>query len=174
MLKGVLLTAAAVLNLVIGTHITTQRRANPEGLWNRVRQMREAPQYTPIWWDREWQDEFEHSSAVVSSGDSTITAANETGVRQQYAVAGGAESVLELQPLYFPGWTARVDGKIVPIGPTEKGHVQLSIPSGEHTLTLSFEDTWPRTTGKIISALSLVTSFAMVYLTRRRRRPTTP
>jgi hypothetical protein len=170
-LKGSLLTAAVMLNLLISAHITTQRPFNPERLWDRVRQMREAPQYTPIWWDREWQDEFEHSSVVVSSGDSIITPVNDTGIRHKYTLTAGTESVLKLRPLYFPGWSAQVDGEIVPIGPSEAGHIQLSVPSGEHTLTLSFEDTWQRTTGKIISALSLLTSFALIYLTRRRRQP---
>jgi hypothetical protein len=171
LLKGALLTAAVIVNFVIGAHITTQRRANPEGLWNRVRQMREAAQYTPIWWDREWQDEFTQSSALVRAGNSSVIVINDTGVRQEYTITGDTESVLELRTLYFPGWTARVDGKIVPIAPTESGHIRLSIPSGEHTLMLNFEDTWPRTAGKIISMLSVIASFALMYLTRRRMRP---
>ena len=171
-LKGALLTVAVTLNLVIGAHITTQRTANPERLWNRVSQSKEPLMHTPIWWDREWQDEFEQSSVVVRSGDLAITAVNDTGLRQTFNLTSGTESVVKFRTLYFPGWIARLDGNLVPIAPCEEGHIQLSIPPGEHTLTLSFEDTGPRTAGKIISALSLIASFAVVYLTRRRMRPT--
>jgi hypothetical protein len=169
---GVLVAAVVMVNLVIGAHITTQQTANPERLWNRVRELKEPLMDTPVWWDREWQDEFEQSSVVVSRGDSAITAVNDTGLRQRYTIAAGTDSVLKFRTLYFPGWTARLDGNPVPIAPSEKGHIQLSIPSGEHSLELRFEDTWPRTTGKIISGLSLVICLGFIFLTRRRKRPT--
>ncbi len=172
-LKAVFLTAAVALNLLIGAHITTQFQADTERVEHKALDKLEAPQYTPIWWSREWQNEFESAPGVVNSGDSTISTIHDTGLRQQYTLTASTASVLTLRPLYFPGWIARVDGKPTPIGPGEEGHIQLSIPAGEHALMLSFEDTWPRTTGKIISALSLMISFALMYLARRRN-PSTP
>src|SRR5262249_3695842 len=162
-LKGVLLMGAVMLNLLIGAHITTQRRFDAEHLWNRVRDLKDAPQYTPIWWDHEWHDEFDESSTVVTSGDAIITAINDTGVRQSYTLTTRTDSVLKFRSLYFPGWTARLNGKVTQISPSEDGFIQLSIPVGEYRLTLNFEDTWQRTTGKIISALSLVIMIAMLY-----------
>ena len=167
-LKIGLLAAAVMLNLLIGIHITTQTRANPARLEDRVLQKPDAPQYTPVWWNREWQDNFESAAFVVNNGDATVTAIRDAGVRQQYALTASTESVVSFRPLYFPGWIARLDGKPTPITPGDEGHIQLVIPAGEHTLALAFEDTWPRTMGKIISAFSLLLCLVMIY--RRRRQ----
>jgi len=42
------------------------------------------------------------------------------------------------------------------IAPGPEGNIQLHVEPGEHTLTMSFEDTWPRTVGKIVSAASFL------------------
>jgi hypothetical protein len=171
LIKGVALAAAVMLNLLIGAHITTQQRANPERLWNRVSQMREAAQYTPIWWDRDWQDDFEQSAAIVRRGDASIAAIDGVGVKQEYVVSAAEESLLEFRALYFPGWTAELDGKPSGIAPSETGHIQLSVQPGEQRVRLVFRDTWPRTAGKIISAFSLIIVLALFYLSRPAESP---
>ncbi|GEM_PF-1439365 len=168
--QGSLLGAAVLGNLLFGAQITTQRRFDPDRLWNRVSQLKEAPQYTPIWWDHQWHEEFEQAAVVVSRGEATITADKDSGVRQHYTLTVQADSVLKFRSLYFPGWTARLNGEVVPISPSEDGFIQLALPAGEYALTLTFEDTWQRTSGKIVSALSLITMLAMLYASRRRKR----
>ncbi len=106
---------------------------------------------------------------LVTRGDSTITAVNDAGTRQEYSLTARTQSVLTLRPLYFPGWTARVDDTLAQISPSENGHIRVDVPAGQHRLKLTFEDTWPRTIGKLVSALSLITIFGIMYLTRRRR-----
>ncbi|HST24329.1 MAG TPA: hypothetical protein VLR90_24720, partial [Blastocatellia bacterium] len=44
------------------------------------------------------------------------------------------------------------------------------VEPGEHRLTLSFEDTWPRLAGKLISAASLLCFLLLPFITRRMKR----
>jgi hypothetical protein len=64
--------------------------------------------------------------------------------------------VLRLFTFYFPGWHAYVDGQEVEImiGDPE-GFITLWVPEGEHEVVVQFEDTPPRTTGWIVSAVGL-------------------
>jgi len=84
-----------------------------------------------------------------------------------YSVSADTDSVITLRPLYFPGWIARVDGMKRETAPSPDGNTQLHVEPGEHTLTLSFEDTWPRTVGKIVSAVSLLIVLGVLYVARR-------
>jgi hypothetical protein len=56
---------------------------------------------------------------------------------------------------YFPGWRAYVDGKGVPIVPTEPyGLISFQVPAGESTIQVRFQDTPLRLAAKALSALS--------------------
>ncbi|MBL7183794.1 MAG: hypothetical protein ISS50_05025, partial [Anaerolineae bacterium] len=56
---------------------------------------------------------------------------------------------------YFPGWRAYVDGKQVPIVPTEPyGLISFEVPVGESNLQVRFQDTPLRFAAKALSALS--------------------
>ena len=63
-----------------------------------------------------------------------------------------------------------MDGKQTEVGPSAEGHVQITVEPGEHTLTLSFEDTRPRTAGKLVSAVSLLVWLAILYVSRKAMR----
>jgi hypothetical protein len=56
----------------------------------------------------------------------------------------------------------------VQIAPSAEGNIQLTIEPGEHSVALSFEDTWPRTLGKLVSALSFA---CVVFLFMRPKNP---
>jgi hypothetical protein len=79
-----------------------------------------------------------------------------TGARQSYMVSASTKSLLRFRTLYFPGWIARTDDGAIGIEPSKEGNILVSIEPGEHALTLSFEDTGPRTAGKLLSAVSLL------------------
>ena len=100
--------------------------------------------------------EQSQSAVSVERRDAQVRAIDDSGIEQSYSVSAGTDSVITLRPLYFPCWIARVDGEKREIAPGPEGNIQLHVEPGEHTLTLSFEDTWPRTVGKIVSAFSFL------------------
>lgn len=59
--------------------------------------------------------------------------------------------------VYFPGWTARVNGQKIPTFPTgDLGQIAVNAPKNQ-TVALRFEDTPVRVIGNWVSLLSLVT-----------------
>ncbi|HKP12920.1 MAG TPA: hypothetical protein VJZ91_12445, partial [Blastocatellia bacterium] len=173
---GGLLAAALACNVAVSLLVTTRASYDREGLEAGLNR-RDTREYRPVWWDGDLRREIWQAPAIVDSGDANVRAEDETGIRQSYAITANTPSTVVFRPLYFPGWVARVDGARAEITPSGSGNLQLALAPGEHTVALSFEDTWPRAVGKALSALSLFILLA-VGLTgwrrkrRARRRPT--
>jgi hypothetical protein len=70
----------------------------------------------------------------------------------------------------FPGWTARVDGKLVPMLSDQDGVQLVEVPPGIHTVEASFKNTPPRTAGTVISAVGLLMVFGLSFAGRSRER----
>ncbi len=65
--------------------------------------------------------------------------------------------------LYFPGWTATVDGKNVPIDYQKDGIIHFSVPAGAHLIRVIFTDTPIRNAGNIISIASVAVLAVLGY-----------
>jgi uncharacterized membrane protein len=156
------LSIAVILNLSISAFAILRAPAAPDGFAAGLAR-RDTREYRPVWWNGQLREEVWRSAAVVESGNAEVRAIDETGIEQSYAVRADTESIIALRPLYFPGWVARVDTGRIEIAPGADGHVQLSIEPGEHELTLRFEDTWPRTLGKLVSAVSVLIFLAVLW-----------
>lgn len=166
LLQLVTLSAIVVLNVALGA-LVTARAPNDPGAIAEGLSRRDTREYRPVWWDGQLRRELWQASSIVQTGEADVRAIDDSGIRQRYSVNSSAESVIVFRPLYFPGWVARADGKQIEITPSEEGHIQVTIEQGEHVLTLTFEDTWPRTAGKIVSAISLLAALGISYWSRR-------
>ena len=165
------LAVVVIVNLAISALLILRAPVAPDGLVGSLSR-RDTREYRPVWWDGQLQKEVWQNAALVESGDAVVRAIDETGIEQGYTVSAGTNSIIALRPLYFPGWVALVDGEKREIAPSAEGHIQLAIEPGEHTLTLRFEDTWPRTAGKVGSAVSLLIFFGILYRARPGVTPT--
>jgi uncharacterized membrane protein len=143
----VVLVMAVVANLAISGLVIMRAANAPESLAESLSR-RDPREYRPIWWDGQLQREKWQNAAVVANGDASVQSIDERGIEQAYNIKASEPSLIELRPLYFPGWVARIDSKKTELMPSPEGHVQLVIGPGEQTLSLKFEDTWPRTAGK--------------------------
>lgn len=166
-IRMVVLVVAVVANIAISGLVIMRAPTAPDSLAESLSR-RDPREYRPIWWDGQLQREKWQNAAVVANGDASVQSIDERGIDQAYNIKASVPSLIELRPLYFPGWVARVDSKKTELMPSPDGHVQLAIDPGEHTLSLKFEDTWPRTAGKVCSAASLLILLGLVYLSRRR------
>jgi hypothetical protein len=164
---GGVIVLLLALNLIVATFAVVRQQRGEQAIPKEVSGL-EVPEYRPRLWNYKDSRESNIEAVVVSNGEANVQAIDETGARQTYAVSAGTESLLRFRTLYFPGWVGRVDGHPVEISPSALGNIQLSIEPGEHQLTLSFEDTWPRIAGKLISALCVLVTLTMLYCTRRR------
>lgn len=166
-LKIVALVVAIIFNLAIGLLMIWRAPHDPKGLEEGLLR-RDTREYRPVWWDGQLRSELWRTPARVDSGDCDVVALDDVGIKQSYSVTATTESVITLRPLYFPGWVAAVDGKRVTIRPSEEGNIQLTVEPDTHALTLAFEDTWPRSLGKAVSAVSCLILICVLYLGRRR------
>jgi hypothetical protein len=128
----------------------------------------------PRWSDKNAHDKVQLPPLAVTEGDASIDVIDGEGAKQSYVVNAHTASTLRLRQLYFPGWVVRVDGSPIGISPDKSGHMQLKVEPGEHTLDLDFEDTWPRTAGKVTSAATALALLIMAYFTSafHRKRST--
>ena len=162
------LSPVILLNLVISAHITTQRTTESETLAATLLQADGKEFFPPKWWDQRWNDDFDNSPFVLNEGDCALSLIEDKGLDKSYDVRANTESTVTLKPLYFPGWTAGLDGKSIDIEPGMGGHIQTSIPAGDHRLALSFEDTPIRTAGKAVSSVSLALCLILLWVATTR------
>ena len=140
----------------------------------------EVPEYRPVWWDqprsadREVLDDEIPPGVVVKEGEAEVSVIDEAGIHQHYSIRAATAAVLQFRTLYFPGWTAYLDGVKQNVTANEKGHSVLTVEAGEHALDWRFEDTQPRRVGKILSAISLLLVCAALVFPRRRLPSLTP
>lgn len=160
---------AVVFNLALSAMMIWRAPHDRTGLEEGLLR-RDTREYRPMWWDGQLRTELWKTPARVDRGNSEVVPIDEAGIRQSYAVIATTDSVVTLRPLYFPGWVAAVNGKPVAVRPSEEGNIQLTIEPGRHALTLVFEDTWPRTLGNAISAISCLILVCIRYIGRRRAK----
>lgn len=80
------------------------------------------------------------------------------------------QETVTINKIYFPGWQATVDGGSVPISYyNEMGVMQLLIPSGAHSVVLSFSETPLHLLADVVSVVSFVLLCLMGYFELRQR-----
>lgn len=106
--------------------------------------------------------------ATLPAGAS-VTLDAQRPVYNRYTVDTPVDFVFRAFIFNFPGWTARVDGRDVPITPAEPdGFITFPVPAGQHTVEISFEETAARKLAWFISALAVVGWVAAIVVATRR------
>jgi 6-pyruvoyl-tetrahydropterin synthase-like protein len=92
---------------------------------------------------------------------------------REIAVRVDQPSEIRLKTYNFPGWTARIDGNVVPLLSDPDGVQQIAVPPGIHNIQTSFENTLPRTAGAVLSALGLILVVGLIVGDRLRSHEST-
>jgi hypothetical protein len=71
---------------------------------------------------------------------------------------------LEVRTTDYPGWTASLDGQVVPIKRGSAGNITLAVPAGEHQVTLDFRSTPLRRASNWLTALASLVWLALLLL----------
>ena len=58
--------------------------------------------------------------------------------RLQFRTASNTDAIMVTTEFYYPGWSAKVDGKIVDILEIDYSFRGIYLPAGEHTIEFSF------------------------------------
>jgi len=96
--------------------------------------------------------------------DTTVAVLPDVPWHNRFTVQTPEKILLRLYLFYFPGWKAYIDGQEVPTGIAHpEGFITVWVPSGEHEVLLSFEDTLPRKAGWIIAGTGLVVFLIAIW-----------
>jgi hypothetical protein len=82
-------------------------------------------------------------------------------LEKDFTVFMDTAGTVTVNTLYFPGWTASIDGKEVPTNYRQDGIIRISVPQGSHTIRVWFTDTPVR---KVADALSVISVAVLVIL----------
>jgi hypothetical protein len=78
-------------------------------------------------------------------------------------------TMLRLKTYNFPGWTARVDGTVVPMLSDKDGIQQVAVSPGIHVVRATFENTPPRNIGTLLSGVGLLLILGLSVAGRARQ-----
>lgn len=115
--------------------------------------------FSTIWtgWKKDrFVDRFEKPD------DLTIRVTRNTPLSYEISANARIDATLSFNILYFPGWKAYIDGKKITISYQADGIIHVNMPSGEHTLSVRFEETPLRLLANGISLVSLFSIFAFL------------
>nr|HPL27404.1 YfhO family protein [Anaerolineae bacterium] len=104
--------------------------------------------------------------AGASHADDDVAVEEYAAERVRLRVKTASEAYLVLADSYYPGWTARVDGKPAPIERADVVLRAVAVPPGEHVIEFSFEPQSWRLGGAVSIAAWL--GVVMAALWRRR------
>jgi uncharacterized membrane protein len=82
-------------------------------------------------------------------------------LEKDFTVSMDKVGTVTVNTIYFPGWTASVDGKEVLINYRPDGIIHISVPQGFHEIRVRFTDTTAR---KVADAISIISVAVLVIL----------
>ncbi|HET6446336.1 MAG TPA: 6-pyruvoyl-tetrahydropterin synthase-related protein [candidate division Zixibacteria bacterium] len=112
-----------------------------------------------------WLNDDERNAVQVLDGDllSADHISQQTS-RQSWTFEGRSPSTAVVLPtLFWPGWSAKIDGEAVEIWPAPgSGLISLEIPAGPHQVDLRLTRTPVRWAGELISVASILVLAALL------------
>ncbi len=107
--------------------------------------------------------------------DVTVTPVNHMPQEDVWTVNAPSDFTFEVLTYYWLGWSAEVDGKNVPITPSDQnGLITLPVPVGEHTVRVYLGSTPARDTGNAISLVSVIALVGIAIIIGRKELTTEP
>lgn len=105
-------------------------------------------------------DPFTQAPPLISVSDATAYEVREDKYhRKLFRIRSNVSDRLIVHQLYFPGWSAYLDGVRVPITYTDRGLMLLSIIPGDHDLLLAYEKTIVQRAGELLTFLGIAFAF---------------
>lgn len=124
---------------------------------------------TDVIWSAGPAGSYPEKRFQVIGGDATITDAIKGDTIHTFTVQATTESHIVDKTQYFPGWRVYVDGKKVPVEFQDqnwRGLITFTLPAGNHTVRVAFENSPVRALANWISIISLGTFLLYALRTR--------
>ena len=120
-------------------------------------------------------ERFKTALQTSTFGKGTVKLTHYQPNELRYTVQSDKGGVVALSEIYYPGWTATLDGQDIPVGRVNYVLRAVKVPAGQHTLVLTFRPSSVSTTEIIayITLALLALGFAFA-LWQQFRKPQTP
>lgn len=129
-------------------------------------------EYRPVWILDKNKDFSKERRTYVTfkEGRGMIDIVSWMSQSRLFRIDAKDSSTLRVSTFYYPGWTAFVNGREVPVlVEKDSGAILLNIQPGESTILLEFRDTPLRRGAKWISVISLIAAFTGLIAAKRNR-----
>ena len=99
-------------------------------------------------------ERFKTALQTSTLGKGTVKLTHYQPNELRYTVQSDKGGVVALSEIYYPGWTATLDGQDIPVGRVNYVLRAVKVPAGQHTLVLTFRPSSVSTT-EIIAYITL-------------------
>jgi len=171
--------AILIINLYLSSrYLTLKEPLHQKELVRIFSEGAELIEYRPIWLQdrgKDFSPERETVPVVFKDGQGSVEIVNWKSQSRLIKVTAPAASTLRISTFYYPGWTALVNGREIPVGIEEgSGAMLLRLPSGENTVLLEFRDTPLRRAAKWTSILSFFVALLGMVVERQKKKQSGP
>jgi hypothetical protein len=161
----------------IGTQIIQDcdyiNRARFEPMVQDVRGAVSFKDWLPVW-ARDFNN-VEKMPAKVGAGTRPVTITAWEPERRTFHLGAGTENTLQVRTYFYPRWTAKADGQLLPTTPTADGLLQISVPVQATDIELAFEPPARIHLFELVTTASwiLILGSGLWAVIARQRRPAT-
>jgi hypothetical protein len=172
-ISGAVILALIIVNLYLSSSYLSVKEPMQKSDRERIfSEGADLIEYRPLWLtdrEKDFSLEQEKSPIVFKEGHGTAEIVSWKSQSRMIKAIATSTSTLRISTFYYPGWTAFINGRTIPIDiEKDSGAMLLSLPSGENTVLLEFRDTPLRRTARWVSILSLVAAMTGLVLDRQQ------
>jgi hypothetical protein len=125
-------------------------------------------EYMPVW-VKEKPLERAAEKVQVIKGTADVTNSIFTNTKISFTANVKSNAGIQVNKVYWPGWTASVDGKDAAIDyRNSKGVMTIAVPTGSHQVRLSFQETPLRLFADLITIISFVALTVFIFYNDRK------
>lgn len=126
-------------------------------------------EYMPLWVKKIPNSMYE-SKVQNINGEEKINVKEVSPNRINFQVYLPQKRTIAVNTIYFPGWTAFVNGKLSEIYyDNPNGIIELKLEKGENNVSIYFTETFVRQISNLISLLSFGSLFIMLYFIKFKK-----
>jgi len=110
--------------------------------------------FSTIW--TPWK-ETRANSPITAPDFVEVTQINKSPTHITARIKSSKEAIITINTIYYPGWSAIIEGIKRNVGKTSDGLIQVNVPPGAYNIRIFFTETPIRLVGDMISFISLLT-----------------
>ena len=121
--------------------------------------------------DKKFQEVLGES--VVQDEVSVVTLSSYEPNELKYETSSGKGGIVVFSEIYYPGWTATIDGNVAKLGRADYVLRALKVPAGKHQIVLTFKPKSIHTTETIAYVAGIILLLALLavcYVEYKKRK----